>query len=391
MKIAHLVSTFPPYHGGMGTVAMQLSKHLVALGEEVTVLTPSTGEDTEEVVEGVHILRMHSVFRKGNASNCRWILRYLQGYDVIHLHWPFIGGAEWVWWGFYRRRLLSPQGVLPKLIIQYHMDLIAPGYRSIVFWFVQRWVLPRLIRLAHAVVTTSSDYREHSPVLHVIERNTTSIYHTIPLGVDATIFTPGSVPPFLRAQWGIEPGTATIGFVGSIDSAHYFKGISQLLSAFSILTRTISQQRFALLIVGEGDQLNRYQRIVHDAGLEQSVHFMGRVSDAELPYYYRMMDCLVLPSTTASEAFGLVLLEAMACGKAVVASNLPGVRTLIDEGVNGRLVEPNNHERLAQTLIDMMSDPAMLARMGTNGRALVEKQYQWPTLAKSWQELYRVL
>jgi len=391
MKVAHLVSTFPPYHGGMGTVAWQLSKNLVALGEEVTVLTPSASNDTEETVDGVRVLRIHSPFRKGNASNCRWILRWVQGYDVVHLHWPFIGGAEWVWWGFFRRRLLNPQGFLPKLVIHYHMDLIAPGYRSIIFSIVQRWILPRLIRIANAVVTTSTEYQENSPVLHEAARSTTSVYHTIPLGVDATLFTPGSAHAILRQRWGIEPGVATIGFVGSIDSAHYFKGIPQLLSAFSILTRTLSQKRFTLLIVGEGDQLNRYQRIVHDAGLEQSVHFVGRVSDEDLPHYYRLMDCLVLPSTTRSEAFGLVLLEAMASARAVVASNLPGVRTLIQEGVNGRLVEPGNHEHLAQVLIDLFNDPSLLSRMGANGRTLIEHHYQWPAVAAAWQELYRSL
>ena len=256
---------------------------------------------------------------------------------------------------------------------------------------VDRWVLPRLFRLASAVVTTSSEYFDHSPTLQKIAKTTTSIYKSIPLGVDAGVFSPGAVRPFLREQWSIDQGAAIIGFVGSIDSAHYFKGIPQLLSAFSILTRTHSQKRFALLIVGEGDQLNNFQRIVHDAGLEQSVHFVGRVLDADLPDYYRLMDCLVLPSTTRSEAFGLVLLEAMACGKPVIASNLPGVRTLVQEGLNGRLVTPGSHEQLADALIDLFGAPEQLQQMGLNGRALVEKQYQWSQVAQAWQALYRSL
>ena len=84
MKIAHVVSTFPPYHGGMGSVVRDLSKQLVLLGEEVSVLTPTTGEDTEEWVDGVRVLRIHSRFSHGNASSCRWVLQWLQGYDVIH-------------------------------------------------------------------------------------------------------------------------------------------------------------------------------------------------------------------------------------------------------------------------------------------------------------------
>ena len=96
---------------------------------------------------------------------------------------------------------------------------------------------------------------------------------------------------------------------------------------------------------------------------------------------------LILPSTDSSEAFGIVLLEAMACGKAVLASDLPGVRTLIKEGVNGYLLIPKNIVDIEEKLTKMMINTDLLKKYGANGRKLVEEKYSWKKIGQQLNEL----
>ncbi len=389
MNILQLVPRFPPYHGGMGTVAWELSRSLVMEGDTVTVATPTEESTSEQQREGVRILRIQSSWRAGNATSCRWILKWAQGYDVIHLHWPFIGGAGWLWWGLSRGRIRTSGGKTPSIVIQYHMDLEAPDtLRRGVFWFEQQFILPRLLKYADAVVTSSDDYLNESLGLNQVARVEPPLYRSIPLGVDAQRFLPGPRSTDLASKWAITPDQLVIGFVGAIDKAHYFKGIEVLFSAFSILQGIFRKQPISIMMVGGGGLLDYYQNIIRDGGLEEFVHWAGTVSDEELPEFYRLMDCVVLPSTTRSEAFGLVLLEALATARPVVASNLPGVRSVVSDGVDGRLVAPGDHEHLANTLSEILGNTTALRLMGVEGRRIIEESYQWSVVAKAWQNLY---
>ena len=110
--------------------------------------------------------------------------------------------------------------------------------------------------------------------------------------------------------------------------------------------------------------------------------------DHALPAYYRAADVVALPSVDRTEAFGLVLLEALACGTPVVASRLPGVRTLVDDGRTGYLVEPGNVDELAERIGRCISESATL---GPNAQAFVRARYGWPTIARQLLDLYRRL
>jgi glycosyltransferase involved in cell wall biosynthesis len=112
------------------------------------------------------------------------------------------------------------------------------------------------------------------------------------------------------------------------------------------------------------------------------------VSALSLPLHYALSDVVVLPSTTRGEAFGLVLLEAMASGIPVVASHLPGVRAVVDHGRNGLLVPPGDSSALAAAIADLLGDPARRVRMGHDGRRKVESVYDWRLLASQLEQLY---
>jgi glycosyltransferase involved in cell wall biosynthesis len=132
-----------------------------------------------------------------------------------------------------------------------------------------------------------------------------------------------------------------------------------------------------------------YKQQSLDLGLQEWVRFTGFVESQELVNFYRLADITLLPSTTAGEAFGLVLLESLACGTPVIASNLPGVRTVVADPVDGRLVEPGSIDDLAGKLNALLSLPEEQRRaMGQAGRQRVTSRYDWRLIGARLEALY---
>ncbi|MDO8622066.1 MAG: glycosyltransferase, partial [bacterium] len=146
MRIAHVVSTFPPYHGGMGNVAREIAERTAKRGHEIVVVTP--GRRIRRIMNNESrimdrdrshdsLFRIHysiPVLRAGNAAWCPGILRELERMqpDIVHFHWPFIGGiAPVLRW----RRRASKR----RLVVHYHMDLIAGGWKGMLFRWYARW------------------------------------------------------------------------------------------------------------------------------------------------------------------------------------------------------------------------------------------------------------
>jgi glycosyltransferase involved in cell wall biosynthesis len=193
-----------------------------------------------------------------------------------------------------------------------------------------------------------------------------------------------------RPDWLLEKyrlqGKRVVLFVGAIDRAHYFKGIPILLQALA--HSAIAD--LSLIIVGRGDLQSVYEQQAATIGLSKRVHFAGYVPDSDLPHHYRLADVTVLPSTTAGEAFGLILLESLACGTPVIASNLVGVRTVVDSGMDGWLVPPADVEALAGRLAALLSiQPERLRVMGQSGRVKVVSRYAWSRIGDLLDDLYR--
>jgi glycosyltransferase involved in cell wall biosynthesis len=144
------------------------------------------------------------------------------------------------------------------------------------------------------------------------------------------------------------------------------------------------------VIVGEGDLRPEHEAQTAKLGLAQRVVFPGRVVEAELPDYYRLADVTVLPSITMGEAFGLVLVESLACATPVIASNLPGVRTVVSDGQDGFLVEPNSPPDLAEKLGTLLSLTASeRLAMGARGRAKVIERYTWEKVTAQLESVYQ--
>lgn len=373
MKIAEVVSTFPPYRGGIGNVAFHNSLELRKRGHQVTVFTPrykSLGNKKLlkfDEPAGIRVRRLAPLLKYGNAAFLPQFFCRLGDFDIIHLHYPFFGGAEVV----YSRKVISGAG-FPKLLLTYHMDAVGRNFLGGFFKFYTKTITPFIVKAADKIIFPSLDYGRHSRIKNII-KNFPEKISEISNGVDAEKFSPALADEKLLQERGFSPQDKLILFVGGLDTAHYFKGVDYLIRALKYL----EDPAVKLLIVGEGSLKKEYMKLAGRLGLAARVIFAGFAKERLLPKYYNLCDLLVLPSIDASEAFGMVLLEAMSSGKPVIASNLAGVRDVVDDEQTGYLTQPKNEEDLAAKIKKLIQNPLLAEQMGKRAREKVLKQYSW--------------
>ncbi|MCG2825113.1 MAG: glycosyltransferase family 4 protein, partial [Thermoplasmatales archaeon] len=142
------------------------------------------------------------------------------------------------------------------------------------------------------------------------------------------------------------------------------------------------------LIVGEGELRDKLGNLVKKLGVKDKIIFTGKVSNAELPKYYAASDVFVLPSVARLEAFGLVIAEAMSSGKPVIVSDIPGVREVITDNVEGVLVPPMDEKMLGEKINILLSNPEMRKSMGEKGRKKVEEKFSWDKVIVEIEKVY---
>ena len=378
LRIAHVVAVFPPYWSGTGNVAYYNALELGRLGHEIHVFTagyPLNGyKDPSEIT--VH--RIWTPFRLGNAPLTPSLLTLLNGFDLIHLHWPFIFGAELTW-------LASVIQKVPY-VMTYHIDL--RGDRKWVFGPYQSLWGHTLANRAKKVIAVSRDHLASSQIYSVMKGRLEDVVE-IPNGVDPQRFHPDIPGRPVRACFGIPDEHFVILFVGAMDSAHEYKGVPDLLQAFGQL----DDKHAWLLLVGSGDLLASYQHLTYQripVKTRSRVIFSGSVPHQDLPPYYAASDVCVLPSRH-TESFGMVLIEAMACGKPVIATNIPGVSSVVDNGVDGLLIPPAEPAHLLEKIKLMMDKPSYRHEMGKQGRKKVLSKYTWGQIAMDLSQVYQDL
>lgn len=363
MRIAAVTCVYPPYRGGIGSAAQRQAALLTELGHEVEIYCPATeGPAGDEWVDGVLVHRLAPLVRYGNSALLPALARRVGGHDALYLHYPFFGGAEPAVLGALVRRR--------PYVAYFHMDVVGTGVRGAVLRAYDRTVAPAILRGARAVLVSSEDYARHS----TIARHRPRRLIAQPYGADTRVYRPGPADPAALRARGLDPDLPLVLFVGGMDAPHAFKGVPELVRAFG---RSGLAARARLALVGEGELRSGYERMAREAGLEDAVRFLGRVSEEDLVGLYRAATVTTLPSTTSEEAFGLVLTEAMACGCPVVASALPGVREVVGTGpaAAGLAVPPGDVGALAVALARVVDDAALRARLSEGALEAVAARY----------------
>jgi len=379
MKIAQIVCSFPPYRGGIGNSVYNISENLADLGHEVTVFTPDYNykiEDEFNWREGkFKVERLNPLLKHGNAAVVPQLVWKLKDFDIIHLHYPFYGAVKPI---LLIKLLL---GRKMNLILHYHMDSAAQGFKGAVFYFYNILILPILVRVAKIITCASLDYIKHSNLKKYYKAKPEK-FRQILFGVNLEQFVT------YRDDLNKQRRHNVILFVGGLDRAHYFKGLENLLKAMSRLIKKTELSETILNVVGQGQMLDYYKNRSRELGIERHVLFYDQVDNSKLVDFYNYCDCLVLPSVNKAEAFGLVLLEAMACSRPVITSNLPGVRSVFKNGRQGLLVKPNDINDLANKIKIILGDKKRAEAMGLAGRELVESKYTWIKVGKRLDYIY---
>jgi rhamnosyl/mannosyltransferase len=219
------------------------------------------------------------------------------------------------------------------------------------------------------VLATSDRYLASSPYLARVRDRTV----VVPLGVDPDRFRPGARKP---------AGPPTVLFVGQM---RHYKGVDDLLAAMRAVPAPAR-----LRLAGDGPMRARWEALGRSLGLGERVEFLGQVPDEALPALYRSADVLVLPSTSRAEAFGMVLLEAMASGLPCVTTEVgSGTSYVVQDGVTGLVVPPRDPAALASALACLAADPAERARMGAAGRARVLAEFPEARMVERVEAVYR--
>ncbi len=341
MRIALVSCVYPPYKSGIGNVAAAHAGHLTALGHQVTVLCPAHDDPPgRSIVDGIPVQRLGAAVRHGNSALVPQIFNQVKGFDAAYLMYPFFGGAEPAAAGCRARRI--------PYVVFFHMDVLWGGWRGGVLAGYERAVEPSLMRGAHAVLASSHEYADSRSLGRIRGLRVSES----PYSLDLTRFH----PPTGDEQLAQPPVVLS---VGAMDRGHAFKGVPQLIQAFAAVRRTTPCR---LVLVGDGELRPGYERMARGTGFGDDITFLGRADDDALAAAYRTATVMVLPSTTAEEAFGVVLVEAMASGCPVVASDLPGVAAVARSG-GGLLVPPGDVAGLADAIGRVVADPALRASM----------------------------
>lgn len=352
------------------------ARGLAARGHAVTVFTANHPAGLHDYPPELDVRRLSVVFRIGNAPLLPALLG-LRDFDVVHLHHPFIFGAELM------LAALTARGI--PFVLTHHNDLVGDGLRPLLFDTYSALSAPLLFRRATRLLAVSLDHAAHCRLAPLFRRRSEAVVE-LPNGVDAQHFRPGLDGTAVRRRYTVPDAAPLVLFVGVLDRAHHFKGAGRLLQAFAELTHPTA----VLMLVGDGELREAFAQQAAALGIAERVRFVGKVANADLPPYYTACDVAVLP-TAPPESFGMVLIEAMACARPVIASNIPGVRAVVSDGLDGLLVQPGNQADLTAKLGALLADPAIARSMGARGRAKVEAHYAWeviiPRLEAAYEEV----
>jgi phosphatidylinositol alpha-mannosyltransferase len=371
VKIA-LVSPYDfAYPGGVCVHISCLEHQFTRMGHEVRVIAPASKAVSGFGDRFIPIGSPRPIPSSGSIARVTislWLSSKIKDvlerekFDVIHLHEPLMPMLCTTVLRFSQTANIGT----------FHASHGRPGYNMAKPF--GKWMLKKWFRKIHGKIAVSQ------PAVDFAHEHFPGYYNIIPNGVDLDCFSPDVSPIDKFCD-----GKLNILFVGRLEKR---KGLKYLLEAFVQVKQEIPNCR--LIVVGPGTRLrHKYERHVARSGLKDVV-FIGFVDYNELPRYYKTADVFCAPAT-GRESFGIILLEAMAMGKPIVASNIEGYASVIDHGVDGLLVPPTDTGALAQTLISLLNNRPLCQEMGARGKAKA-LEHSWEHIARDVLDYYaRVL
>ncbi|MFZ2409941.1 MAG: glycosyltransferase family 4 protein, partial [Candidatus Methanoperedens sp.] len=325
MKILQTPARFYPYTGGVENYTYHLSRELVKLGHEVSVICANEPKSDKKEIDGIKLKKLYFIGKIANTNITPALpLSILkEDFDILHTQLPTPWSADW-------SAIVSAAKRKP-LVLTYQNDIVGTGIADHIAEVYNMTALKFLLKQAAKITISHPNYINFSPHLKKYRKKIV----VIPPGVDTGRFQP--TDPSIQE---------TIFFLSLLDEFHRYKGLDLLLEALKLVKKEIPHIK--LKVGGSGKLLQYYREKAASLGLEDNVEFLGHVPDEWIPEHYANCNLFVLPSISASqEGFGIVLLEALASGRPVVTTEIVGMAEDIKKHKAGIVVKPMDTKALA--------------------------------------------
>ena len=378
LRILHVGKYFAPYHGGVERYMTDLMASSPAVGIECAALVHnlerswSRQEENHELGDSCATVwrsaswarALFTPLSPGFRKDLSALIKQFKP-DAIHVHLPNPSACWLLGLGAARD--------IP-LVVHWHSDVITKdlGFAMRGAYFFYRRIERALLARADAIIATSPSYLRSSLSL----ADWPDKCKVVPLGLDANRISRLSQP-----QASSHSKNFRVLAVGRLT---YYKG-------FGFLIRALAEVRdIDLHIVGDGELLEELKALAAQVGVADRVQFLTQVDDEQLAREMATCDCLCLPSIERTEAFGLVLLEAMVFARATVSSAVvgSGMSWVVEDGQTGLTVPPRDVQALAQALRELQADPEKTARLGKAGRARFDEHFSIEHSVRSIKQLY---
>ena len=386
MRVLQIGKYFPPYAGGMETYLRDLMAALTNRGIESSALVHrsklsfKTTFETHAADEGQYLVTRAPLWARlvftPISPTFPCLLRKLikrDKPDILHLHMPNVS-AFWA--------LLLPSARRRPWVVQWHSDVLASQHSAGLrfFYSLYRPLEKAVLKRAQVIVVSSPPYLASSEPLAPFTEKCV----VIPLGLDPAKIT----PPGPAGQPGESPERQDDKLrVLALGRLSYYKGFDYLIAALA------DTNNVALDIVGRGDRETSLKEQARRLGLQDRVRFHGQLPDDQLAVLFQQCDCLCLPSIERTEAFGLVLLEAMYLARATIASDVPGsgMGWIVDHQETGLKVPPRDSASLASALRRLQGNRDKISEFGARGRAKFDHMFHISKSAAATAGLYAKL
>jgi len=280
--------------------------------------------------------------------------------DIVHAH--YISGYG---------TLGSLCGFNPLIVSVWGSDIFDFPKKS---WF-HRKLIEYNLRKADKILSTS-DIMAQETNLYINKDIAVT-----PFGIDLEQFKPTYTKEELFDKDDI--------VVGTVKTLEEKYGIEYLIKAFKIMSDKYKSLPLKLLIVGGGSLEKELKKLAQDLEIDNKTLFIGNVSFVEVPKYHNMLSVSVSVSVSNSESFGVAIIEASACAKPVVVSNVGGLPEVVEDGVSGFVVAPRSQEQTANAIERLILSKELRKVIGKNGRARVERLYNWQDNVSNMIEIYK--
>lgn len=364
LRVLHVGKFYPPYMGGIETHLQNLCNELKDLVDLKVLVSNSNTQTIEETVEGVSVTRVGTRATLSAAPISPGLVSRIrrEAADIVHLHHPNPIAVM-------AYQLSGHRGTL---VITYHSDIVRQKKLGAIF----QPFLERALAWSDAIIATSPNYLETSTVLQAHRERCVVLPYGIP--VEQFAHRDESAIARIREQYGSR-------VVITVGRLIYYKG-------FDVLVRAMKDVDGTLLVVGDGPLRAELEALAQSLGIGDRVHFLGEIHNRDIAAWYHASDVFALASVARSEAFGIVQLEAMACGLPVVNTGLDsGVPFVSLDGLTGITVPPGDSAALSRALSTLLDDDELRARLGEAARVRVDTEFTAPVMGRRMLDLYTSL